>query len=475
MEESLKTIASQSLYKKVNEQTNPLRNRRRGFNILEFRILNSPDAGLPSIIMVAYHTGKYKSIFFEIYFVSLEWRRGEEMKLFWIFWSGRTFSSYGDALFRISMPWLALQVGGVWMVAVVVTVATSMKPIGSYIMAPWVAGTGSRRVLIVTDFSRALVNLVFGILAMVGGIQESMLIGAVLILVAVNAFLMGWFAVGMQMYIPTMTENLRTANADLATGKNVVELLGYLTGGLLTAWQLSSGFLFNAGTFLIAGMIMFFIGGGHPVKKLSSQKSLKSVFQDVLSQWQVARKAISSSVTLNQIFWLSVILAACFAPIGTMLAPLAEKVVGGSPMLFGILESSLAAGGILADLGIRKSKWTDSRALLVGAGICAIAEIISGTFAEPVMMIVAIATFGAGQNLFGVAENTVIQSADPELRASVFAVMLVLVTFIYPLASFATAQLARLTSIGVPFIAGGLIAVVATPIVWYRKGFTMQN
>ncbi|HET7579301.1 MAG TPA: hypothetical protein VFK33_08465 [Bacillales bacterium] len=391
------------------------------------------------------------------------------MKSFWIFWSGRTISSYGDALFRIAMPWFALQLGGVWMVAVVVTVATAVKPLGSYIMAPWITRSDCRLVLIRTDYLRAIVNLGFGVLAAAGGISGPLLITLVMILVAANAFLMGWFDIGMQMYIPTITEELRAANADLATGKNVVELLGYLTGGFMTSWMMTSGFSLNAFTFLLAGMAMFWAGGGKPVEKTDRREGRKTIFQSLFGQWREARSAILSSARLQQIFGLSLVLAVCFAPIGTMLAPLAEKSLGGGPLLLGILEGSLAAGGILAGLGMRKSKWTDLHTLMAGAGICAMAEVISGLFAVPIVVIAAIGLFGAGQTLFSISEDIVLQSTNSELRAPVFAVITVLVTVLYPLASLATAQIVRITSISVPFVTGGFLAFVFVLFLWLRK------
>lgn len=359
------------------------------------------------------------------------------------------------------MPWFALQTGGVWLLAVIITVATAFRALGTYVMAPWVNTTGSRRVLIWTDLLRAVVMIVFAALAFWGKdmMSNSVLTAAILLLAGLNAFLMGWFAIGMQVYIPTIAENLRKANADLATGRNMVELTGYLTGGLMTAWFTSSGFILNSLTFLVAGIAMAFIGGGEPTEERKSRESLASIFGKWSSQWKTARKVITSSFVLSRIFWLMIITTICFAPIGTMLAPLASQLIGGGPLLLGILEGAIAVGGILAGLLARKTKWNDYGLMLTAVGLCGLAQLGSVLFGQAAAVILLVAMFGLGQNMYRISQDTVVQSTDPEMRAPIFAVLILLLTLFYPLASLATAQLTQWTSLKVPFVTGGLLAV----------------
>lgn len=344
------------------------------------------------------------------------------------------------------------------MVAAVVTVATAVKPLGTYITAPLIEKTGSRSVLVITDYCRMAVNIGFGLFA-IYGVHKSLLIFLIMIFVAWNAFVTGWFQVGMQMYIPSITRDLRKVNADLNTGKNAAELLGYFLGGVMTASVVSSGFWFNAATFLAAGTAMFFAPADECVENLPARATLKSMLQQFIAQAKTARETISRNDPLKRIFWLSIVFSACLTPVGTMLAPLVKKGIGAGPLLLGVLECALAAGGMIASLFMRKSHWKDHLVLTVSAAVCATAQATVGIFSGFFMVIAAVMIFGIGQGLFSISESTVIQRIEPVKRAAVFAVISVMVTIIYPLASILTAELVRFFSIKVPFVAGGLLGL----------------
>ncbi|YAR63631.1 hypothetical protein ACUIAK_14295 [Bacillus cytotoxicus] len=183
------------------------------------------------------------------------------MNQYKVFWLSRTISFFGDYVFSITMVWFALQSNGIWGVTGAVSTAVVSRMIGSIVFAPLVNIFGSRKIIICTDLLRGFVMLAFWLLAILGS-QNVILLS---LLVGLNMFFAGGFEVALQSFIPTISDELRKANADLSTGRNFVQLIGLLSGGILMEMYFGLGF------FLISFMI---------VQLIKSWKSLLIILQN---------------------------------------------------------------------------------------------------------------------------------------------------------------------------------------------------
>ncbi|MCX7569452.1 MFS transporter [Tumebacillus sp. DT12] len=390
------------------------------------------------------------------------------MNKFKAFWFARTLSYYGDYIFSITLVWFALVQGGAWGVAGAVSLSIIARAVGSFILAPWVNYIGSRKMIVWSDLVRGGLMVLFWFVAMGEG---SNLTYVTLLLTAGNSFLAGGFEAAMQSYIPTISEQLRKANADLASGRSITQLVGFLTGGALMQWFFGAGFMVNAVTFIIAGIVSFFIGGGAPtLSAKGDQRSVKEVFSRFSENWQAARKAITDSSTLRLVFWTSLTINTFLVPMLVMMAPLVRDVIGGGSFLLSVVNSATVVGGLGGAMLMRRLdlKWRDSHVLIVGALLCGAVGILASFSHWWLMLILVMAVFGLGQVVYNISESTIIQQSEPHLRSSIYAVVQMVSVICYPLATFAAAQLESMISLRAPFAIGGSIVLVMTALFAWR-------
>jgi DHA3 family macrolide efflux protein-like MFS transporter len=392
---------------------------------------------------------------------------GEPMNRFRVFWFARTFSYFGDFIFSITMIWFALMQGGAWGVAGAISTSILMRAIGTFLLAPWVNYIGSRKMVVWADLLRGGVMLGFWAMALAN--TDSAFL--TLLLIGVNSFLGGGFEAAMQAYIPTIATELRKANADLASGRSAVQLLGFLTGGALMEWFYGAGFLINSISFILAGIVSFYIGGGEPTLTVKAKsRSVSEMFLRFTENWQAARHAISTSPTLRLVFWTSLFINTFLGPMLTMMAPLVRDVIGGGSLILSIVQSAMVVGSLTGAMFMRRTsaKWKDGYMVVIGAMLCGAVGLIASMSHVAVMLICAMAVFGLGQAIYNIAESTVIQQSEAQLRASIYAIMQVVTLVMYPVASLGAAKLQSMFTLRVPFATGGLIVLLTTVLCGWR-------
>jgi MFS family permease len=392
---------------------------------------------------------------------------GEELNKFKAFWLARTFSYYGDFIFSITLVWFALVQGGAWGVAGAVSLSILARAFGSFVLAPWVNSLGSRKMIVWSDLIRGVVMVLFWLVALGDGHFTTV----TLLLTAANSFLAGGFEAAMQSYLPTISEQLRKANADLASGRSVTQLLGFLTGGALMEWFYGAGFMINAITFFIAGIVSFYIGGGEPtLKAKAKQKGVREVVQRFTENWQEARKAIMASSTLRLVFWTSLTINTFLVPMLVMLAPLVRDLIGGGSFLLSVVNSAMFIGGLLGGMLMRRlhPKWRDGHLLIAGSLLCGVVGLVASFSNGWLVLVLVMALFGLGQTVYNVSESTIVQQSASHLRSSIYAVVQMVTVVCYPLATFGAAQLESMISLRAPFAIGGSIVIAMTIFFAWR-------
>ncbi|WP_026677290.1 MFS transporter [Fictibacillus gelatini] len=370
------------------------------------------------------------------------------------FWLARTLSFLGDYIFSITMIWLALQKGGAFGVAAAVSTAVVAKAFGAILLSPFVNLFGSRRTIIISDFLRMVVMIGFW------SLTETDLNLTIYVLVGLNALFTGGFEAAMQAFIPEMSEDLRKANADLSKGRSIVQLIGLLAGGILSSVSSGLGFLINALTFFVAGLVLLFIRGGDTVlKSLESKGRVASFFNQLKKDMDGAYRAISASRSLRLIFWATFFINMFTVPMNTLIAPLVEHIEGGS-ILLGIVESSIVIGGLAGAYLVGKTNIENTTFLMTGCACCGTAVLLAACSIHSVMLTIAMALFGFAVTVLTIASYTVIQANEEHLRAPVFAVLQFAPTVLYPVISLFSATLAEWASIRLPFASGAFFLLV---------------
>ncbi|MGZ4113358.1 MAG: MFS transporter, partial [Tumebacillaceae bacterium] len=324
------------------------------------------------------------------------------MNRFWLFWFARTFSFYGDYIFSTTNIWFGLTQGGPMEVAYISATLVVFRALGSFLLAPIINYIGSRMMIVTSDLMRAALNVILW-----GAVfTDHSTLWLTLVINALSAFMAGGFESGMQAFIPTISAKLREANADLSRGRSVMQLLGYLTGGVLIQWFLGLGFLINAFTFIAAGIVSFYIGGGEPSVQAQTEKGGQgSAFRKYVGNWKLSWIAMQDSPTLRLAFWTALIINIMIIPMIALIAPLVSETSGGSGLMYSFVTSASVIGSLVGATWVRKSKIRDAYLILFGAMVCCLVGLVAGFSQIAIFLALTMLMYGLGQSIFNISES----------------------------------------------------------------------
>jgi MFS family permease len=384
---------------------------------------------------------------------------------FTLFWFARTFSFYGDYIFSMTVVWFALKQGGAMEVAAVSTMLVVFRALGSFLLAPLINYIGSRMMIVSADMLRAVMNVLLW--AMV--YSHSSWVWPTLLFNAISAFLGGAFDSGMQTFIPTISAKLREANADLSRGRSLMQFLGYLTGGVLIQWFLGVGFLINALTFVVAGLISYLIGGGEPTLH---DKIVRASFGDLCKKfaqnWKQSWQALRTSHTLRLAFWTTMLINLFITPMIALVAPLVNDTSGGGGIMYSVIQCASVVGGLIGATWVRKSKFKDAHLMIIASIACGAVGLVAGSSHMVIFLAVTMLLFGFASAVYNVSESTAIQKSESHLRASITGIISISFLFLYPVTALSAGRLVMTTDVHLPFLLAGIVVVVATLFCAWR-------
>ncbi|MGZ4134315.1 MAG: MFS transporter, partial [Tumebacillaceae bacterium] len=249
----------------------------------------------------------------------------------------------------------------------------------------------------------------------------------------------------------------------------VMQLLGYLTGGVLIQWFLGLGFLINAFTFIAAGIVSFYIGGGEPSLQDQPVKGSKgNAFRKYVGNWKLSWLAMQDSPTLRLAFWTALIINIMIIPMIALIAPLVSETSGGSGLMYSFVTSASVIGSLVGATWVRKSKIRDAYLILFGAMVCCLVGLVAGFSQIAIFLALTMLMYGLGQSIFNISESIAIQKCEPHLRASIAGIIQSTVLVGYPITMLTTARLVEVTSIRLPFVLAGVFSIVAVLICGWR-------
>jgi MFS family permease len=384
---------------------------------------------------------------------------------FLLFWFARTFSFYGDYIFSTTIIWFALKQGGTMEVAYISATLVVFRALGSFLLAPLINYIGSRMMIVTSDLLRAVLNvMLWGTV-----FSHSSMLWPTLVINSLSAFLAGGLDSGMQAFIPTISDKLREANADLSRGRSLMQLLGYITGGVLIQWFLGVGFLVNAFTFIVAGIMSLYIGGGEPsLQDKIASRSVSLVFNKFAENWKQSWQAMQESPTLRLAFWTALIINILIAPVIALTAPLVNATSGGSGLMYSFINCASVIGSLVGASWVRKSKIRDAHLILIGSVACSLVGLIAGASQIALFLALTMLMFGLGQSIFNISESIAIQKCEPHLRASIAGIIQSTVLVAYPITMLSAARLVVATSIRLPFLLAGIVSLVVVLFCGWR-------
>jgi MFS family permease len=221
------------------------------------------------------------------------------------------------------------------------------------------------------------------------------------------------FAIVRSLLPLLLEQDLRPAGFSL---QSIYTSLGWMAGpavaGLLIgSFGLASAYAADAGTFVVAFAVFLGIAPSPPIARASG-----TALQSLLAGLRFLRghRVIVSVFAID--------LAAMVFGMPRALFPALADRLGGGPVLYGLLLSSVAAGAFVASLG---SGWTtrvrrQGRALLVAVAIWGVCIAAAGLTLQTVLVLTLFACAGGADMISAVFRSSIAANLTPdEMRGRV--------------------------------------------------------
>lgn len=194
---------------------------------------------------------------------------------------GQIISLFGNAILRFALPlYLLDQTGSTALFGTVLAISMIPMLLFSPVAGMIADRVNRRNIMVVLDFTTALLVVAFGILSGFGNV--SVLIAIMLVCLSV---IQAFYQPAVQASIPVLSseQNLLKSNAIINQVQALSSLLGPILGGLLyTVWGLAPVIWASAASFFISAVMEIFI---HiPFQKLASTGSVLTTAKNDLKE-----------------------------------------------------------------------------------------------------------------------------------------------------------------------------------------------
>jgi len=386
-------------------------------------------------------------------------------------WMASTVSNLGDGVMAVAFP---LLVASITRDPLLVAGATFVNRI------PWLlfalpAGAlvdrmDRRRVMIAVDWGRAIVVGLLGVLLVVGQVD--------LIVVYVVAFLLGsaetMFDTSAEAIIPSRVdiELLDAANGRLqATEWAMNAFIGPPLGAALFALAVGIPFLFDAGSFVLAAVLVSAIGGS-----FRGQASTSDTPPDLRREIGAGIRWMWGHTVLRTLAFMAGINNLVGTGILAILVLYAQDILGLGGVGYGLLLATVGVGGLVGALtaSIMAGRLGQGTTLLITLILMATGALVMGATSSAIVAAATAGLFGLAIGMWNVVAVTLRQRITPDpLRGRVASVARLLAWGTQPLGALIGGVVASVFGLRAPFFVAGAVwlamFVIVIPIVSNRR------
>ncbi len=393
--------------------------------------------------------------------------RHRDFRLFWI---GQIVSLIGTWMQIVAQSWLVLELTNSAFVLGVVGALQFLPMLTLAVLGGVLADRLPRRqILLATQFTSAMLALVLAVLTAANIVNIGHVVILALLLGIVNAVDMPT----RQAFVVELVgvEDLGNAIALNSAAFNAARLVGPAVAGLAIGWiGLAGCFYLNALSFLavIAGLIAMKAGSRAPARVTQGA----SIIDDLREGFAYAAH--------NPQVRLIVLLVAVVGTFGmnfNVLVPLlARDVLQSGASGYGLLTSAMGGGSFVAAMALAyQRKAPQSRMLLGAVAALGLLEMILAWVSQFFPAALLLAGLGMAMIVFTTISNTMLQTATPNaLRGRVMSLYTAVFVGTTPIGNPITGAMAESWGVGMPFLIGGLISLLAA--VWgYRTRPTLTR
>ena len=323
-----------------------------------------------------------------------------------------------------------------------------------------------KRVMVAVDWGRGIVVGVLGILLLVGDIS--------LAVVYVVAFLLGsaetMFDTASEALIPSLVDSdqLDSANGRLQASEWATNsFIGPPIGAALFALAASAPFLFDAGSFIVAALLVAAIGGSYRGREATPEVATKlrhEIGEGLRWLWghKVLRTLALMAGTTNLVGMGIIAIFVLFA----------QDILGLGDLGFGLILATIGLGGLIGAIGapVVTKRLGPGTSLLLSMSGLGIGAVVMGATSNAVVAGVVAWFYGLLIALWNVVAISLRQRLTPDqLRGRVASVARLLAWGTQPLGALLGGIVASAFGLRAPFFVAAavwvLLVAVTAPIV----------
>ncbi|MAD61399.1 MAG: hypothetical protein CMH49_07805 [Myxococcales bacterium] len=366
-----------------------------------------------------------------------------ENRYFKFFWGAHTLSSLGTKMHQAALLWHIYTVSNSVLALGLVGIARLIPTLLLILVGGYIADQGKRRTsLLVAQWALAAIAISLGLLSFLELHSNTLLI--YLYVTAVLTECASTFdGPARKSLIPLLVPPQSLASALSLTGisKNISKLLGPALMGIMVAYMdIAWVYIINGFSYLCVIWAVLLIPKKiiDPIDLRKKQQDLKpntsSSFNNLTPTIRTFMRSLSEGF---RFLWRSPVLLSILAldfvanlwAAATVLLPVyAKEVLDLGSSGYGLLASSIAAGGMIASIALLylPDPVYKGRGVILGGAFFGVGTILLGLSDSFVVSVLALALVGASDQVSSVLRNTLHQLSLPnELRGRLTAINMI--------------------------------------------------
>jgi len=390
--------------------------------------------------------------------------------------TGESVSVLGDQFHFVALAWLTLQLTGSGLALGSVLMVAAIPRAVFMLLGGALSDRWSPRTLML--YSNAIRAVLVGIIAFLVVTEQAQL-WQLYVMAGIFGVVDALFYPAMSAILPMLVdeETLPPANALMQGSQQFAGLIGpALAGAVVALIQTGPAFVFDAISFAIAAIALFFVVGGRRVAK-PAESGTSEAAPSVLATIRAGFAYAWSDPAVRSLVLLSAAFNFAFTgPLSVGIPFMADHTLGGGSATFGILLSGFGAGalvGAVAAGSISRVPRLGTIVLLIaiglgiGLGLLGVAPNVATAFGLTVAM-------GLGIGFINVHVVSWLQGRTaPEMRGRVMSMVMLGSIGLAPVSYALVGAIVDLGPIPLMFGVAGAIVVVAS-LAGFASGLAGQ-
>ena len=377
---------------------------------------------------------------------------------------------FGDSIDAIASTWIVYQLtnSAAWSALIF-----GINNLPTIVVTPfagvWVEGRNKKKIMVVTDYIRAVVVACVASLFLIGKLQPWMLLVSNIIISTAEAFRT---PADLAITPKVLDEELYDYGMSLHKSlSQIVQLVGAgCAAGIIAIIGISGALYIDMGTFIISGLIIIFVNSKEQIV-MKKKFVLSEYMNDFMDGIHYIRKESFIVFVLSYAVFINAILV----PINSLQAPLASEVLHSGVEVLSILSVAFTVGMLFGSFSYPMfSKYFGSKKILCISGIVFGMYYISLVVCQPlyesrIITDILVACFSFIFGIFTAFCQCLItilfmKTVDKEYMARVGSIVTSISVISFPVVSFIVSGVVTIVSVQTILLIAGFLDFI---IVYY--------